>query len=86
MGIFCTLGFRQDQDGRYRAGGGDSYVAVIEFSNPVRARVWLSYGNASQPGTPHRRDQLPLFSRKELRPVWRTCEEMEANLEAKKEF
>ena len=86
LGIFRSLDFRQDQDGRYRAGAGDSYVAVIEFSNPVRARVLLSYGNASQPGTPHRTDQLPLFSRKELRPVWRRREEIEANLEAKKEF
>ncbi len=86
MGTFRTLGFRQDQEGRYRAGQGDSYLAVIEFSNPARARVLLSYGNAFQPGTPHRTDQLPLFSRKELRPVWRTREEIEANLEAKKEF
>ena len=34
-------------------------------------------------GSPQRTDPLPLFSRKELRPVWRTREEIEANLEGK---
>jgi acyl-homoserine-lactone acylase len=29
----------------------------------------LVYGNASQPGSPHRLDQLPLAARKEMKPV-----------------
>lgn len=48
----------------YRAGGGDSYKAVIEFGEPVRAQVILTYGNASQPGSPHRTDQLELYSKR----------------------
>lgn len=48
---------------------------------PLRQDPPLSYGNASQPGSPHVGDQLELFARKELRPVWRTRAEIEAHLE-----
>lgn len=60
---------------------GDSWVGIVEFGDPVRAQVLLSYGNASQPGSPHNGDQLRLFSEKRLRPAWRSREEIEANLE-----
>jgi len=85
LGIFRVVNYRVN-DGTAEAFGGDSYVAVVEFSDPVRARALLSYGNASQPGSPHVGDQLALFARKELRPVWRTREEIEANLEARETF
>jgi type I site-specific restriction endonuclease len=34
----------------------------------------------------HIEDQLPLASRKEMRPMWRTRAEIEANLESRKVF
>ena len=74
------------QDGRFRASGGDSFVTAIEFSSPLRANVLMVYGNASQPGSRHLTDQLPLFPRKELRPVWRTRPEIEAHLESRDAF
>ena len=83
LGIFRVVGYTPTPDGHYRAVGGDSFVAAVEFSTPVRARVLLSYGNSSQTGSPHRGDQLALFARKELRPAWRTRAEIEANLEAR---
>jgi acyl-homoserine-lactone acylase len=86
LGIFRVLGFRQTPDGRFAAASGDSYVAAIEFSDPVRAWALLSYGNASQPGSPHRTDQLALLSRNELRPVWRRREEIEQHLEKREVF
>ena len=46
----------------------------------------LGYGNASQPGSPHRTDQLELVARKELRSVWRAREEIEAHLESREAF
>lgn len=61
--------------------GGDSFVAAVEFPDPARARALLAYGNATQPGSPQAGDQLELFAKKELRPVWRTREEIEAHLE-----
>lgn len=81
LGIFRVIGYSPDSDQRYRAVGGDSFVAVVEFSNPVRASALLSYGNASQPGSKHRFDQLELLSQKKLRPIWKTRPEIEAHLE-----
>ncbi len=86
LGIFRVLGFSEDVDGRYRANFGDSYVALIEFSDPVRARVLTSYGNATQRHSRHIGDQLALFSRKELRTPWRTRADIEANLETRTFF
>jgi acyl-homoserine-lactone acylase len=63
--------------------GGDTYVAAVEFSDPVQARVLLTYGNASQPDSPHIGDQLTLSAKGEMRTAWRTREEIEANLEAR---
>jgi acyl-homoserine-lactone acylase len=83
LGILRVIGFAPAEDGRFRAAGGDSFVAAVEFSDPVRARVSLAYGNSSQPGSPHGTDQLELASRKELRPAWRTRDEVEANLESR---
>jgi acyl-homoserine-lactone acylase len=80
LGIFRVTQFAEDDDGRQRAVAGDSWIAAIEFSDPVRARVLLSYGNASQPNSPHRTDQLALYARKELREAWRTRAEIEAHL------
>jgi acyl-homoserine-lactone acylase len=71
---------------RFAAVSGDSYTFAVEFSSPVRARSLLTYGNASQPGSPHRTDQLPLYARKELKPVWLTRDEIMANLRAREAF
>ena len=79
LGVFRVTQFAQDEDGRFRAVFGDSWIAAVEFSQPIRARALLAYGNASQPGSPHRTDQLPLYARKQLRPVWRTRAEVESN-------
>jgi acyl-homoserine-lactone acylase len=83
LGIFRVTEYATPE-GRQRgtAVGGDSFVAALEFGTPLRARVLLGYGNWSQPGSKHRVDQLPLFSRKELRAAWRTRSEIEANLES----
>ncbi len=63
--------------------GGDSYIAAVEFADPVRAQALVSYGNASQPDSPHAGDQLALAAKGELRPVWRTRDEITAHLEAR---
>jgi len=81
LGIFSVVDYQPTGDGMNTAVAGDSYIAIVEFSDPVRAAVLLSYGNASQPGSPHRGDQLELFSRKQLRPAWRDRAEIEQHLE-----
>ncbi len=86
LGIFRVLDFAPVEKGQFQAVAGDSYVAAIEFSNPVRAMVLNSYGNATQPGSPHISDQLQMFADKKLRPVWRSRSDILAHLEERKVF
>ncbi|MCK5400662.1 MAG: acylase, partial [Flavobacteriaceae bacterium] len=79
MGVFrVAWAGGADEDHMY-VGGGDSWVGVIEFDEQVRAKVLLSYGNATQADSPHNGDQLELFSKKELRDAWFTKEDVKAN-------
>ncbi|HUV13762.1 MAG TPA: penicillin acylase family protein, partial [Acidobacteriota bacterium] len=80
-GIFRQLEIVEDNDGKFKAVAGESYYAAVEFGPEVRAEALLSYGNATQPGSTHRGDQLELFVKQQLRPVWRTRQAIEANLE-----
>jgi len=85
LGSFRVLNFERVGD-RFVANGGESFVALVEFGRPVRALALLAYGNASQPGSPHRTDQLPLFARQELRPVWLTRDEILRHMRERKRF
>jgi acyl-homoserine-lactone acylase len=87
-GVFRVTGFQPvpGDSTRFVAVAGDSYVFALEFTSPIRAQSLLGYGNASQAGSPHRTDQLALYARKELKPVWLTREEIMANLSAREAF
>ncbi|MBE9008052.1 acylase [Fortiea sp. LEGE XX443] len=85
-GIFRVVDFAPVGDGRLRAVAGDSYVAAVEFSQPIKAMALTSYGNATQPNSPHVGDQLQLFIRQQLRPIWRTRQEITEHLEERKVF
>jgi acyl-homoserine-lactone acylase len=78
LGIFRVIDFAPipEDTTRFQAVGGDGFVAAVEFSSPITARTVLAYGNASQPGSPHRIDQLPLAARKEMKPVRLTKEDV----------
>jgi len=84
LGAIRTIGVSEFKDGKTEAVSGDTFYAVIEFSVPQRGEVLLNYGNWSKAGSKHIEDQLPLASRKEMRPMWRTKAEIEANLESRK--
>jgi acyl-homoserine-lactone acylase len=87
LGIFRVIDYSQpSNDRRFISSGGDGYIAAIEFSNPIQARVLTTYGNASQPSSPHQGDQLKLSARKELRPAWRSRSEIETHLESRQVF
>jgi len=86
LGVFRNVWFAPQSDGRWQAVGGDSFVAAIEFSQPVKARVLTTYGNATQSHSQHRTDQLQLFANKQLRPVWRSRPEIEAHLTERQTF
>ncbi len=84
MGAIRTSTFGRPVDGKAEIVHGDTFYAVVEFSTPQRAEALLGYGNWSKPGSKHVEDQLPLASRKEMRPVWRARKDIEANLENRK--
>ncbi|MFL5758815.1 MAG: acylase [Thermomicrobiales bacterium] len=93
FGVFRVLDFSNfvpstlETTTQVAANGGDSYVAAVEFGETtVRARVLLTYGNASQPGSPHVSDQLVLSANGKLRTAWRAREEIEANLEVREKL
>ncbi|MEG4404808.1 acylase [Microcoleus sp. MON2_D5] len=86
LGIFRVLSFAPTQNARFRAVEGDSYVAAVEFSNPVRAMVLTSYGNSTMVGSPQDGDQLQLLASQGLRPVWRSHTEIESHLAKREVF
>ncbi len=79
MGVFRVAWPGGADENHMYIGGGDSWVSVIEFDEQVKAKVLLSYGNATQKDSPHNGDQLELFSKKELRDAWLTQEAIHAN-------
>lgn len=86
LGIFRVIDLIPVKDAKFQQVAGDSYIAAVEFSNPLKAQVLMTYGNATQPGSPHIGDQLPLYTRNQLRQAWRTRQEIEAHLESRKVF
>jgi acyl-homoserine-lactone acylase len=80
-GIFRTIYFADDSDNKKHAVAGDTYIAVTEFGDKVRAQVLLSYGNSTQPGNKHAGDQLKMMSEKKLRPALLDRESIIKNLE-----
>jgi acyl-homoserine-lactone acylase len=86
LGAIRTIGLSAFVNGKAEAVSGDTFYAIIEYSTPQRAEVLLNYGNWSKKGSKHIEDQLPLASRKEMRPMWRLRKDIEANLESRKVF
>ncbi|MBG1258970.1 acylase [Nostoc sp. BAE] len=86
LGIFRNLWFTPQSNGSFKSVGGDSFVAAVEFSQPVRAMVLNSYGNATQPGSPHIGDQLQMFANQKLRPAWHKRSDILVHLEERQAF
>ena len=54
---------------------------MVEFSTPIKAVGLMSYGNSTQPGSPHRSDQLEKLSTRTYRTLWTTRAEVEKHVE-----
>jgi acyl-homoserine-lactone acylase len=85
-GVFRTISYTRQVGNKNYAAAGETIVCAIEFAELQLARCTLGYGNASQPGSPHLEDQLPLMVQKALHPVWREKKDVEANLEKRERF
>ncbi len=86
MGAIRTIQFGRKEGKQFYATHGETFVCAIEFAEAQRAECALSYGNASQHGSIHLEDQLPLITQKRLHPVWRERVEIEKHLEFSETF
>jgi acyl-homoserine-lactone acylase len=86
LGTFRTIDYSAAPDGRFHSEGGDSFVAAVEFGSSVHAKVLLTYGNSSDPKSPHFGDQLALSAKKQLRDAWLTRSEIEQHIERRTLF
>lgn len=86
MGLFRTITWGAMKDGERTPVHGETWVSMVEFSTPMKAVGLMSYGNASQPGSPHRADQLRYLSDKTFRTLWTQRAEVEQHLEDSTEF
>jgi acyl-homoserine-lactone acylase len=94
-GLVRVVGFDAAADGtrvagragpdQLLAGSGDAWVLLVHFTRPVTAWSVLAYGQTTDLSSPHSRDQIRLFAKHELRPVWFTEEQIAANLERRYE-
>ena len=69
LGCYRVLNFREDDDGRRRAVGGDGWVLGVEFTSPPRAVSVLAYGQNSDDASPNHADQAAMFARGEMKEV-----------------
>ncbi len=81
-GVFRTITWGPMKNGERLPLHGETWVSLVEFGTPMKALGLMSYGNSSQPGSPHNSDQLEYLSNKSFRTLWLTRTEVEANLEA----
>ncbi len=85
-GIFRTIAYTRKVGDKFYAAHGETFHCGIEFSKVQKAQCAVSYGNSSQPGSPHLTDQLQLMTAKKLHPVWRDRKEIEGHLEKREKF
>jgi len=85
-GVFRVITWSPLKNGVRTPVHGETWVSLVEFSTPIKARGLMSYGSSTQPGSPHRSDQLQYLSRKALRDLWYTRSEVEKHVEERVAF
>lgn len=84
LGVFRVMTWSRLNEGGIRTPlHGETWVAMIEFSDPIKAFGLMSYGNSRQAGTNHYDDQLSMLVRDEFRELWLRREQIEANLKSR---
>jgi penicillin amidase len=62
---------RPSADTKRRYGvAGHSFVSVVDFGNPLRAKSALVFGQSADPSSPHWFDQATLFSERRFKDAW----------------
>jgi acyl-homoserine-lactone acylase len=86
LGSFHAAYFDRAEDGSYSMAGGETFIAVVSFGPQTRAEGLMTYGNSSEPASPHFNDQLALFSQGKLRPLLVKRAEIERSAERREKF
>src|SRR5690606_28452914 len=66
---------------RYYGTSGNSFVAVVEFGDRVRARAVSAGGQSGNPGSPHFVDQAERYATGDLREVYFHPEQLQGHTE-----
>ncbi|MCY4181628.1 MAG: penicillin acylase family protein [Gammaproteobacteria bacterium] len=81
-GALASFGSRKYPGTRRMYGtSGNSFVAVVEFGSPLRAKAITVGGLQSDPQSPHFDDQAEMYANGEFRDVLFYRDDIEANLE-----
>jgi acyl-homoserine-lactone acylase len=70
-----------DGDGIREPRHGETWVSMVEFSTPIKAKGIMAYGNSRQVGSKHYSDQLERLAKDDYRTLWLQPAEIDANLE-----
>ncbi|GAB3338662.1 penicillin acylase family protein [Larkinella ripae] len=77
-GSLASFGARTYPNTKKRYGYvGNSFVAVVEFGDRVKARTVVNGGHSSDPASPHFNDQAALFSAGKFKEIWFYPEEVQ---------
>lgn len=86
-GIYRTIYYSTPKQSNINyAYNGDSFVAVVEFGQKVRAEVLLSYGNATQNVSGFKGNQLEMLSENKLRRALLSKKDILKNLAFRESF
>jgi acyl-homoserine-lactone acylase len=80
LGCFRVIGYREDQDGKYKAWTGDSWVLAVEFGETPRGYSVLLYGNSNQEDSPYFYDQAEMFANEAMKVVAFTEDDIQRDL------
>lgn len=81
-GALAAYGMRSSQDtDKIYGTRGNSFVAVVEFGNKVKAKTILAGGQSSDPNSPHFYDQAEMYANKEFKEVAYYLEDVKARAE-----
>ncbi len=69
-GALASFGTRRGENTRRQYGvAGNSFVAVVEFGDRVKAKSMLAGGQSSNPGSPHFDDQMQRYADRQFKTV-----------------
>jgi len=69
-GALAAYGVRKGKGTKYQYGvGGNSFVAVVEFGEKVKAKSLLVGGQSGDSSLPHFNDQMQLYAKGKFKPV-----------------